>query len=188
MSLNNDFDVGPLTWVKGEIDTALNSARDRLAEVQADPAQREPLRFAQSHVHQASGALSIVGLDGVSQFAEAIDKLISALASNEVVTTPEVLAVALRSVGMLGNYINEISAGAPHQPLRLFPAYQELVAARGGEAPQPSELFFPDLSVRPQLASNAAIDPIFGRRTVTIMGDGGFWHNGLTSGDQKSVV
>ncbi|MCL4800017.1 MAG: indolepyruvate ferredoxin oxidoreductase subunit alpha, partial [Burkholderiales bacterium] len=32
------------------------------------------------------------------------------------------------------------------------------------------------------LASNAAVNPMFGRRTVTIMGDGGFWHNGLTSG------
>jgi indolepyruvate ferredoxin oxidoreductase alpha subunit len=37
------------------------------------------------------------------------------------------------------------------------------------------------------LASNAAIDPLFGRRTVTIMGDGGFWHNGLTSGIANSV-
>jgi indolepyruvate ferredoxin oxidoreductase alpha subunit len=32
------------------------------------------------------------------------------------------------------------------------------------------------------LASNAAVQPMFSRRTVTIMGDGGFWHNGLTSG------
>jgi indolepyruvate ferredoxin oxidoreductase alpha subunit len=32
------------------------------------------------------------------------------------------------------------------------------------------------------LASNAAVNPLFARRTVTIMGDGGFWHNGLTSG------
>jgi len=32
------------------------------------------------------------------------------------------------------------------------------------------------------LASNSAVGPLFGRRTVTIMGDGGFWHNGLTSG------
>jgi indolepyruvate ferredoxin oxidoreductase alpha subunit len=37
------------------------------------------------------------------------------------------------------------------------------------------------------LASNAAIDPLFGRRTVTVMGDGGFWHNGLTSGVANAV-
>ncbi len=37
------------------------------------------------------------------------------------------------------------------------------------------------------LASNAAIDPLFAKRTVTIMGDGGFWHNGLTSGIANAV-
>ncbi len=37
------------------------------------------------------------------------------------------------------------------------------------------------------LASNAAVDPLFNRRTVTVMGDGGFWHNGLTSGITNAV-
>jgi indolepyruvate ferredoxin oxidoreductase alpha subunit len=37
------------------------------------------------------------------------------------------------------------------------------------------------------LASNSAIDPLFGRRTVTVMGDGGFWHNGLASGVANAV-
>ncbi len=37
------------------------------------------------------------------------------------------------------------------------------------------------------LASNSAVHPMFGRRTVTMMGDGGFWHNGLTSGIANAV-
>jgi indolepyruvate ferredoxin oxidoreductase, alpha subunit len=37
------------------------------------------------------------------------------------------------------------------------------------------------------MASNAAIEPMFARRTVTVMGDGGFWHNGLTSGIANAV-
>jgi len=37
------------------------------------------------------------------------------------------------------------------------------------------------------LASNSAVNPMFGKRTVTIMGDGGFWHNGLTTGIANSV-
>ena len=37
------------------------------------------------------------------------------------------------------------------------------------------------------LASNSAIQPMFGRRTITMMGDGGFWHNGLTSGIANAV-
>ncbi|HTP61133.1 MAG TPA: indolepyruvate ferredoxin oxidoreductase subunit alpha [Burkholderiales bacterium] len=37
------------------------------------------------------------------------------------------------------------------------------------------------------LASNSAVNSMFGKRTVTIMGDGGFWHNGLTSGIANAV-
>jgi indolepyruvate ferredoxin oxidoreductase alpha subunit len=37
------------------------------------------------------------------------------------------------------------------------------------------------------LASNSAVHSMFGKRTVTIMGDGGFWHNGLTSGVANAV-
>jgi indolepyruvate ferredoxin oxidoreductase, alpha subunit len=37
------------------------------------------------------------------------------------------------------------------------------------------------------LASNSAVHPALGRRTVTMMGDGGFWHNGLTSGIANTV-
>jgi indolepyruvate ferredoxin oxidoreductase alpha subunit len=37
------------------------------------------------------------------------------------------------------------------------------------------------------LASNSAVHPAMARRSVTIMGDGGFWHNGLTSGVANTV-
>ncbi len=37
------------------------------------------------------------------------------------------------------------------------------------------------------LASNSAVQPMFGKRTVTIMGDGGFWHNGMSSGVANAV-
>ena len=37
------------------------------------------------------------------------------------------------------------------------------------------------------LASNSAVHPMFGKRTVTMMGDGGFWHNGLTTGIANAV-
>src|SRR5919197_525860 len=37
------------------------------------------------------------------------------------------------------------------------------------------------------LASNSAVNPAMAKRTVTIMGDGGFWHNGLTTGVANHV-
>jgi chemosensory pili system protein ChpA (sensor histidine kinase/response regulator) len=159
MSQVTDFDIGPLTWVKAEIDAALAKASDSLGEAQANPEQREPLRFAQSHVHQASGALSVVGLDGVSQFSEAIDKLLSSLAGAEDTPSVEALALTRRSLAVLANYLSELLAGAAHKPLRLYPAYRELVAARGEEPPPASELFFPDLRARPSLPQGEQLDP-----------------------------
>ncbi len=37
------------------------------------------------------------------------------------------------------------------------------------------------------LASRAGVSPVFSRRTLAVMGDGGFWHNGLLSGVQSAL-
>jgi indolepyruvate ferredoxin oxidoreductase alpha subunit len=37
------------------------------------------------------------------------------------------------------------------------------------------------------LASSSAVGPLFDKRVVTVMGDGGFWHNGLSSGVANAV-
>ncbi len=37
------------------------------------------------------------------------------------------------------------------------------------------------------LASSGAVAPAFGKRVVSIMGDGGFWHSGLTAGVANAV-
>ncbi len=37
------------------------------------------------------------------------------------------------------------------------------------------------------LASRAGVSPVMKRRTLAIMGDGGFWHNGLVSGVQSAL-
>src|SRR5215471_6467295 len=37
------------------------------------------------------------------------------------------------------------------------------------------------------LASSNAVAPVFGKRIISVMGDGGFWHNGLTNGVANAV-
>ena len=37
------------------------------------------------------------------------------------------------------------------------------------------------------LSSSSAVAPLFGKRVVSVMGDGGFWHNGLTNGVANAV-
>ena len=56
-----DFDLGPLTWVKTEIDHSLNQARENLDKLTAAPAERAPVKYILTHLHQATGALAMVG-------------------------------------------------------------------------------------------------------------------------------
>ncbi|HNO88991.1 MAG TPA: Hpt domain-containing protein, partial [Rhodocyclaceae bacterium] len=137
MSSAHELDLGPLTWVKGEIDLALERAAGALAEAETASDRLGRIKFAQTHLHQAHGALSIVGLDGLTQFSEALDRLLGELAAEQVTYTPAIARLATRGLAALGNYLNELTRGQPDQPLRLFELYAQLVEARGHEAPGP---------------------------------------------------
>jgi chemosensory pili system protein ChpA (sensor histidine kinase/response regulator) len=158
MTPAHELDLGPLTWVKGEIDLALGRAAEALAEASSSPDRLGRIKFAQTHLHQAHGALSIVGLDGLTQFSDQLDRLLGELASQQIACTPEIAQLAARCIAAIGNYLDELTRGRPDQALRLFDMYAELAAARGQEAPTPSELFFPDLNQRPEFETPAADD------------------------------
>jgi chemosensory pili system protein ChpA (sensor histidine kinase/response regulator) len=140
-----DTDLGPLSWVKGEIDLALGRSAEALdIALAGDNAQ---LRFAHTHLHQAHGALSIVGLDGLTQFSEALEQLVGELNAENV--TEERIALARRAIAAMRQFLDELVAGSANQPLRLMPLYEQIQVARGQPKPAPSELFFPDLMLRP---------------------------------------
>ncbi|MBS0554604.1 MAG: hypothetical protein JSS47_19085, partial [Proteobacteria bacterium] len=124
-----ETDLGPLNWVKGEIDAALARAREALEQAgsASDPAVR--VQFAQTHLNQVRGALSIVGLDGLTQFAEAAGLLLGDMARGVVQPDGHSLGVGLRALAALGNYLEELVQGVPDQPLRLAPLHDAIAAA-----------------------------------------------------------
>ncbi len=142
------FDVGPLSWVKNEIDLALGRAEQELGEFEQSR-ELTRVKFCRTHLHQVQGALTIVGLDGVTQFAEAVEGLLEALEQQSVAADEAVIDLTRRSLTTLGAYLNELIGGAPNQPLRLLSLYREVQQARGNERVAASDLFFPDLGVPP---------------------------------------
>ena len=142
-----DFDIGPLTWVKDEIDLALKNVLDSLSALESKPDDVASLKFSQTHLYQVSGALDMVGLEGCKRFCAAIEGLANKLEKQVIPVTPEVIALLRVSVAQLDEYLKELLNGAPDQPLKLFPALQSLLALQG-EAADESELFFPDTSLR----------------------------------------
>jgi chemosensory pili system protein ChpA (sensor histidine kinase/response regulator) len=143
------FDTGTLSWVKDEIDVALERAGDALARHAAAPGDPLPLEDARGHLHQACGALTLVGLAGVTHFAETVEARLAELAARATVDVVNVDAAAGAALAALRRYLDELMAGHPDQPLRLFPAYRALALAAGLPAPAPLDLFFPDLGLRP---------------------------------------
>jgi chemosensory pili system protein ChpA (sensor histidine kinase/response regulator) len=149
MSAPDDFDIGPLTWVKGEIEQALARASDAIAAHAENPLDSAQLKFCKTYLHQAHGALEIVGLDGVTRLTEECENLTDAVESGAVAMGPGIATTLSAAFKALAAYLDDLVEGAPHQPVRLYPAYHAVMAARGAERIHESDLFFPDLSPRP---------------------------------------
>ncbi|MDP3513194.1 MAG: Hpt domain-containing protein [Sulfuritalea sp.] len=146
--MSMDLDIGPLSWVKGEIDLELERAGQNLAAHAAAPSG-DGLTKARASMHQAHGALAIVGLDGITEFAEAIEQLLAALIAGEVPDVDAARAAAQGGFAALRGYLDDLMAGHPDQPLKLFAPYRAMAVARGQTTPGPAALFFPDLTQRP---------------------------------------
>ncbi|MBU1690251.1 MAG: Hpt domain-containing protein [Gammaproteobacteria bacterium] len=143
-----ELDIGPLTWVKGEIDQALEQARQNLAGFFGNPSDLSPLRYCLTHLHQVNGAILMVGLEGAARVSGEIEKLVVALEKEEVPPSAANLEVLNQAIAELSKYLSGLLDGEPDVPLRLYPVYKGLRQARNSSGFAESDLFFPDLSMR----------------------------------------
>jgi chemosensory pili system protein ChpA (sensor histidine kinase/response regulator) len=144
-----EFDIGPLSWVKGEIDQAMERASQALKKFAENTEDAKQLKFCQTHLHQAVGALQIVGLDGVTRLAEEIEALLADIEKQAVLPNPAIFELLDRAFANLSQYLDGLISGEKDQPLKLFAIYQEVLKTRGSTVIAESDLFFPDLSLRP---------------------------------------
>lgn len=160
MTAASEFDVGPLTWVKGEIDAALDRAEQALGQYEsAEGGDLTQIKFARTHLHQVQGALTIVGLDGVTQFIEAVEGELDDLEQGKRPADAPALALVRRAFQAIRRYLDDLLNGEPNQPLRLLDIYEEVQRARGVDSAGGADLFYPDLSVRPPRRS-APVAPL----------------------------
>jgi chemosensory pili system protein ChpA (sensor histidine kinase/response regulator) len=149
-----DFDLGPLTWVQGEIDQALSRGLDALALFKASPHEITSLKHARSHVHQAAGAIQMVGLDAVTAYTDELERQLSRLEELPPREAQDACDLIDRACRKLKIFLDELVGGADPVPLKLFPEYELMQQARGTKASAPTDLFYPDLSPRaPKIAS-----------------------------------
>ncbi|MBS0320733.1 MAG: Hpt domain-containing protein [Proteobacteria bacterium] len=148
-SAADTFDVGPLSWVHGEIDQALTRGLDALATFKGAPKEAIALKHARTHIHQAAGAIQMVGLDAVVAYTDEIERQLTRLEELPVAQAPAAVDIVDRACRRLKIFLDELVNGAPPVPLKLFPEYEQMQAARGVKAVAPTDLFYPDLGARP---------------------------------------
>lgn len=154
----NTFDVGPLSWVKTEIDHSLSEARQHLDKVAADSADAKSLKFVQTHLHQVTGALSMVGLGTAAHFNEEIEKAVGLLAEPGA-SAGAIIVTAKKGMTALSAYLDSLLAGSPNRPMSLASVYVELAKTRGASDVSESDLFFPDLSVSMSAPEDTVVVP-----------------------------
>ncbi|GBL44250.1 signal transduction histidine kinase CheA [Sulfuriferula multivorans] len=148
MSATVEYDTGPLSWVKSEIDHALQQTRDTLSKFRPgedDPAQ---LRNARTYLNQVSGAIEMVGLQGVALVSQDTKKLLEQLENQSLPVNAAAIDLLQRTIDAICIYLDDLVKGKPNLELRLFPLYQEIRTTLGIENSAESDLFFPDLSQR----------------------------------------
>lgn len=143
--MSDNFDVGPLTWVQDDINQSLDSVLESIEALSANLSETAGLRFAQTHLYQASGALDMVGLEGCKLFCSYLEQLAVKLEKEELEAKPQILEAFTKAIKTLKYYIQELLNGSADIPLRLYPVLQPVVDALG-ETVNESELFFPDTS------------------------------------------
>src|SRR5882762_8482069 len=148
MTARADFDVGPLSWVKGEIDHAIQRSQEALRAFATNSADAAQLKSSQSHLHQAHGALSIVGLEGITRVSEELEGLLAGIEKEASLRKSEIFQLAERALNGIRTYLDQLMTGSPNQPLRLYALYRDVVTARGGRA-DPTDLYYPNLTFRP---------------------------------------
>ena len=139
------FDSEPLSWVMVEIREALGRSKTALYEAggRAREERATALQHARSHLHQAHGALVMVDVAGASLLTASAEQALARFRDGSLEYTVDHAQVVAELYQALLEYLEDLVAGTPPQPTRLFPYYRAVQAMLGVERIHPADLFFP---------------------------------------------
>jgi chemosensory pili system protein ChpA (sensor histidine kinase/response regulator) len=144
------IDPTALSWCLAEIRESLARAETTLEQqLQADGQDEGRLRAARAWLHQAHGALQMVDLEGVAVVTQEAETLLERCDRGERPFDAGVVRALSRAFAAVVEHLEGVVAGSSDSPVSLFPHYRELLALRGAERTEPSDLYSVDLTVRP---------------------------------------
>ena len=159
-------DLGPLAWVLDEVRKSLESAnkairryvRDADAARGTDLASVDTaqLRMARQHLHQAMGALDMVGQTAAALLLKAMESLVQQFVKDPARCSEASAGLLERASFAVIDYLESEMRGQALSPVGLFPDYRDLLRQTGSDRIHPADLWPHTLRwVHPALADEA---------------------------------
>lgn len=146
-----ELDLGPLAWVLDELRKSLDGAVKALrrfvydAEIarESDIASLDAatLRMARQQLHQATGALEMVGLASPALVLRAMEGAVQRFVQRPELCTDDAAGAIERASFALCEYLEILLAGKAVSPVALFPQYRDVQALTGAERVHPADLW-----------------------------------------------
>jgi chemosensory pili system protein ChpA (sensor histidine kinase/response regulator) len=167
-----DLDLGPLAWVLDELRKSLEGAvkamrrfvRDAETARESDLAALDAgsLRIARQQLHQACGALEMVGMAPPALVLRAMESAVQKFVQRPETCSDEAAAVIERASFALIEYLETVLAGKPVSPVALFPQYREAQALAGADRAHPADLWPAERRIREPEGSVTAMPLPYG--------------------------
>ncbi|MEP6970180.1 MAG: Hpt domain-containing protein, partial [Betaproteobacteria bacterium] len=144
-------DLGPLAWVLEELRKSLDGAskalrrfvRDAELARGSDLAELDAsqLRIARQQLHQAVGALEMVGLGVPAKLLRGMEALAQKFVQRPELCSDDAANKVERAGFALAEYLEGVLKGRKASPVALFPQYRDVLDLVGGERVHPADLW-----------------------------------------------
>jgi len=144
-------DLGPLAWVLEELRKSLAAAsaalrryvRDTGLARGADMASVDDgqLRIARQQLHQAVGALEMVGQSGPAHMLRSMEAAVQRFIERPALCNEAAAAKVERAGFALTDYLEVLLLGKPASPVALYPQYRDTQELAGADRNHPADLW-----------------------------------------------
>ena len=144
-------DLGPLAWVLDELRKSLDSATKALRRYVRDAEQARgsdlaavdsgPLRISRQQLHQAVGALDMVGFGGPATLLRAMENAVQKFVNRPELCTEAAAIKIERASFALTGFLETVLAGKSQTPVALFVQYAEVQEIAGATRVHPADLW-----------------------------------------------
>lgn len=149
--MNTKLNIASVIGVRDGIDQIFSLINEYLESYSKDTEKIGQLESCRSYVHQLNGLLEMLELNNVAIISNKMEKLIDALIQQQVTPEPLALKALKQTTDALMHYLYALIDGADGNPMRLFPAYRNLMQAQGEKNVSKSDLFRANLVSEPSL-------------------------------------